>query len=1077
MTFHLRAAVAGFAFILSILLGLPAAQAQVTITMRQPDGVGDRIAAGRDYATEVLGDPWDMSNAADINLAESAGITFPTFNGGIFSAFTTNSDPGLILLEPGLGSTQRQGRTGKNFPIDTTLYRIFSIHMNVSVASSFQVIWYVDTQAGPVAVSAFIPTTPGWRVYTVDLATVPIVGGTVTSWSGQPATGLRLDPTTVAGSTFAIDWIRLTAVGDASTSYTATFAASDAGSNAVVNLYLDTEADWNNGYATRIATGLREDTASSFAMQLAAYAPGNYFVEGRASRDYASLMLENPWDMSDAADIQAVGNIGSVSFAGGVFSGTSTTNDPAFELNVPFNGPDYIDTSVYRTLSFQMTVSAPGQMQVIWMRTDSGAYFATPLFPTSAGSRVYTVDLGAEPNWTGLVRLLRIDPALAAGVNISVDWVSLHTGPEAVSSLPATALSVSPGVLSINSPPIVHLLQPDAMGGADYATTVRGNQWNMADAADVEATSNLAVGFPQFLRDSTEPGPRGDYLKGRNVNGDAAVFFVTGGSTPFIDANRYKNLTFRLAVEGVRDVGAGSVARVFWRRTNDAIPQSSDDIIVNEGMNTYTFDMTKIVNEPAPGTPWNGTVNYLRLDPHEFPTARDFWIDDMKIAADDEANGKFAITWLATDADDDATISLWRDTSDTGFGGTLIATGLSTRDANNVYLWDTRGVPNGTYYLYAVASDGLNTTRRYATGRLVVNNAIAGDTTKPIGALESPNAVTNASGSVNVQGWALDNVQIASVQVLIDGTPMARPATGIFRPDIRDIYPNYPDASQSGFQMSFDTTGLGPGTHSLTVAVYDTAGNRTLLGGAASGTATIGVYVPASGAFFLRNANAGGAADTVFTYGPSSSTLTPIVGDWDGDGTETVGLYDRASGAFFLKNANAGGGADIVFTFGPGGAGLTPLAGDWDGDGIDTVGLYDPATGNFFLKNTNAPGAADIVFSFGAGGGGYVPLVGDWNGDGVDTIGLYHSASGTFFLRNANSAGPADMVVGYGPPNATPVVGDWNNDGIVTVGIYVPASGAWFLRNSNTPGPADIVFSYGPANVTPLVGDWNGAAP
>ena len=55
-------------------------------------------------------------------------------------------------------------------------------------------------------------------------------------------------------------------------------------------------------------------------------------------------------------------------------------------------------------------------------------------------------------------------------------------------------------------------------------------------------------------------------------------------------------------------------------------------------------------------------------------------------------------------------------------------------------------MPNGTYYLYIVISDGFNTTRRYATGRLVVNNAVAGDTTRPIGALESANTVTNTAG-------------------------------------------------------------------------------------------------------------------------------------------------------------------------------------------------------------------------------------------------------------------------------------------------------------------------------------------
>ena len=221
---------------------------------------------------------------------------------------------------------------------------------------------------------------------------------------------------------------------------------------------------------------------------------------------------------------------------------------------------------------------------------------------------------------------------------------------------------------------------------------------------------------------------------------------------------------------------------------------------------------------------------------------------------------------------------------------------------------------------------------------------------------------------------------------------------------------------------------------------------------------------------------AGGAADTVFTYGPSSSTLTPIVGDWDGDGVETIGLYDPASGAFFLRNSNAGGAADIVFTFGPGGAGWKPIAGDWDGDGIDTIGLYDPSTGNFFLKNTNGPGRRTST-------SGSAPGERDTAARGrLERRRHRHdralqSATGTFFLRNSNASGAADLVFDYGPPNAPPVMGDWNNDGTDTIGIYVPSTGAWFLRNSNSPGGADIAFTYGPANATPITGDWNGSTP
>jgi hypothetical protein len=242
------------------------------------------------------------------------------------------------------------------------------------------------------------------------------------------------------------------------------------------------------------------------------------------------------------------------------------------------------------------------------------------------------------------------------------------------------------------------------------------------------------------------------------------------------------------------------------------------------------------------------------------------------------------------------------------------------------------------------------------------------------------------------------------------------------------------------------------------------------------GSDTPGVVLPASGAWFLRNANGAGPADLVFGYGPADPALVPLDGDWDGDGDSTPGLYDPSTGAFFLKNSNAGGPADLVFNFGAGGAGLRPLAGDWDGDGRDTVGLYDPSTGAFFLRNSNAPGPADAVFGYGPAGLGWVALSGDWDDDDVDTVALYDPSTGNFFLRNANSAGPADAVVGFGPGGLgwVPLAGDYDNDGDDTIGLYAPSSGTFFLRNANAPGGADLVFGYGPAGATPLVGNWDG---
>ncbi|MBK6428275.1 MAG: hypothetical protein IPF82_19430 [Blastocatellia bacterium] len=65
----------------------------------------------------------------------------------------------------------------------------------------------------------------------------------------------------------------------------------------------------------------------------------------------------------------------------------------------------------------------------------------------------------------------------------------------------------------------------------------------------------------------------------------------------------------------------------------------------------------------------------------------------------------------------------------------------------------------------------------------------------------------------------------------------------------------------------------------------------------------------------------------MFTFGAPFST--PLSGDWDGDGIDTIGIYAPASGAWFLRNVNSGGAASAAFTYGA--PNMTPIAGDWNG--------------------------------------------------------------------------------------------------------------------------------------------------
>ena len=249
---------------------------------------------------------------------------------------------------------------------------------------------------------------------------------------------------------------------------------------------------------------------------------------------------------------------------------------------------------------------------------------------------------------------------------------------------------------------------------------------------------------------------------------------------------------------------------------------------------------------------------------------------------------------------------------------------------------------------------------------------------------------------------------------------------------------------------------------------FDISNANFVITSAVSGTETLGVYFPTDRTFYLRNTNTPGNADLTIQYGPNS--VTPIVGDWNGDGITTIGVYEPATRTFYLRNSNTPGNADIQIQYGP--SGVIPVAGDWNGDGTTTIGVYDPSTQTFYLRNSNTQGNADIQIQYGPGGS--MPVVGDWNADGVTTIGVYETSTRTFYLRNSNTQGNADITIQYGPSGAEPAVGDFDGNQTTTIGVYDPTARTFYLRNSNTPGNADITIQYGPASAIPLIGDWDG---
>ena len=115
------------------------------ITVLQPAASANvKVAEGVEFSAYVIGNRWDMSDAADITTSESRNLNNETFSNGVYRAITGDSQDGrtdskFYLTWPGLPEAEYSIESGQKFPIDTSLYRKLTIkirHLNASGSPS-----------------------------------------------------------------------------------------------------------------------------------------------------------------------------------------------------------------------------------------------------------------------------------------------------------------------------------------------------------------------------------------------------------------------------------------------------------------------------------------------------------------------------------------------------------------------------------------------------------------------------------------------------------------------------------------------------------------------------------------------------------------------------------------------------------------------------------------------------------------------------------------------------------------------------------------------------------------------------
>ena len=293
------------------------------------------------------------------------------------------------------------------------------------------------------------------------------------------------------------------------------------------------------------------------------------------------------------------------------------------------------------------------------------------------------------------------------------------------------------GPLNVDSPPVPVIEDPDALGGLDYATASRGDAWDMSQPTDAAAFANVTdASFTSGTLHATNGPP--------NRNDPEVVLPMAGA----IDGSKYHRLSFTYSYDGAFGLedapGGGSMARVVWSvvggGANDY--QELNDVVTYQGINRVVVDLNQpnaaVLDEEQKGARvgWvNQAISFLRFDPNEDPGSRRWHLDDIRVAADDEAQGGFDIAFHDNAWEAGTKADLYYDTDAGGFNGTLIAQNVAVTQGRNVHRWSTAGVPAGTYFVYAVLKDARAQTAAYSTGPVKVS---------AVGRLSGPDRIATA---------------------------------------------------------------------------------------------------------------------------------------------------------------------------------------------------------------------------------------------------------------------------------------------------------------------------------------------
>jgi hypothetical protein len=176
---------------------------------------------------------------------------------------------------------------------------------------------------------------------------------------------------------------------------------------------------------------------------------------------------------------------------------------------------------------------------------------------------------------------------------------------------------------------------------------------------------------------------------------------------------------------------------------------------------------------------------------------------------------------------------------------------------------------------------------------------IASGNAAPFGARDYTSATVTPGGNVIANGWAVDpemGAPITRVDIMVNGNDVGDATLGGQRPDVATAY-SRPDYHYSGWDVSWSTASLSPGTHTFALRAVDNLGAQTTFGS----TTFVVLANSAPTISWSTTPPSFPNAGTTFTARATGS-------DVDGNLSQVVVDQSVNGGAWTALAANGGGG-------------------------------------------------------------------------------------------------------------------------------------------------------------------------